>query len=239
MTARSGIDRGAASASVDALRRRLYSPDVTAEDRERYRLATAAAVDEQPEPAPPRTAAPRPAHRRRLLLIGATTVLTAAAAAALLPHAPATSTPRPPAPVAVDPATRGLFVQNLNLTGSAGLVGYILEQSVVPLSVAHTSIVERSGTGPRTLALPVGGMPARGHAPVYLVTGRAAAAAWTASALRSAGDGRDRLLPVAVRAGRQRAGVPTVAAFPGRPPLRLRVAVPKGVRWGAAVVLGE
>jgi hypothetical protein len=250
--------------SLDDLRRRVYSPAATAEDRARYRAALdAAGGDRRMQPEPVATAQPdaegsaaadgapqatdprRPRRRSQsFLLAGAVAaLLVAAALAAVLPRTIDGPPPPAPTPIAVDAATRGEFLRNLTDSGAAGIAAYIVTHPAPPRSATRYFTIERWGTGPRTLALhPTDTATNRGRATVYLVLDRFEHAAWTVSAVRPTTDSEDPLVAIATQAGLQEGGVPTVATFayaPGHPPVRLRIDVPKGVRWGAAVIFTD
>ena len=184
-----------------------------------------------------------------LLLAGAVLVVVAVAAsiAVLLPHSPALlSADQPPAAtIGVDGETRSEFVQNLAGGGAAGIAAYLVTHPSPPNLRGGTRYftIERHGTGPQLIALdPAPPEAAKGRATVFLITEWAGEAGWTAYRYRFGGDGLATLEPESGRAGSQQGGVPTTATFSyrsGDRPVRLRIDVPDGVRWGAAVVFSD
>lgn len=217
---RSGEDR-------EELRRRLYGREASAADVQRYASAEPAAVrgDESVRQRP----------RRLPVLIGALVVVLAVTAAALLliPTAP----PRPaPTAVGLSAEDRTDLLQNLARGGDAGIAAYLVTHPSPPGLVATPGTItdELHGTGARTVPLDLSQVPdGAGSATVLLVTAVSGHAAWTAL-----GSGAEGVRAVAAREGDQAAGDLTTATFPtaGGRPVRLRVEVADGVRWGAAVV---
>src|SRR4051794_15579964 len=162
MTAR-GSDPGP---GPDELRRRIYRPGATDDDRARYRAVTASqpvssaavAASADPPTKPPahplitRTARTARARSRRAGLLPAAAVAVAALAGiamGLLPPAaggPPASSPRA---IAVDDSTRGEFVRNLATGDGAGIAAYLVTHGSPPqFGMAHRFYtIERSGTG--------------------------------------------------------------------------------------------
>jgi hypothetical protein len=81
-----------------------------------------------------------------------------------------------------------------------------------------------------------------GHATVFLVLAAPAHATWTAYRVRPQDDDPSPLQAAERRAGDLQPGVLTSTTFgylAGGRPVRVEVDVPKGVRWGAAVVFSD
>ena len=145
----------AVSDDLDALRRRLYAPDVTVEEIERYRALTTERNDrpagDGPESERPDLGAQEPARRRRRIVLAGLATLAVVGlagigvAATSRPHpAPVpTSTPTPhavlpatPVPfpssfddssVAVPASVRAAFVKQLRAGRSAGVLRYFYD----------------------------------------------------------------------------------------------------------------
>ena len=194
--------------SIEALRRRLYSPGATQEDRARYRAAVDAARATSAEPRPPvpwNTEAPvaavpaRPPGRHRRLAVAVGSVAAVGVAIAVVaPHRPASTPsteashaairaaavhsagPLPPSPVSIDDATRAAFLRGLERGGSPGIVRFLVTHRVAAdLATTPLHLIERHGSGPQALALDAPAAPlAPGHATVFLVTGLAGWAGW-------------------------------------------------------------
>ena len=242
--------------TIDELRRRVYSSDATDADRAAYRAAIALPPDEVTRPpelpaAPPGVEAPPPLRAsRRVRLPGAITgaagalVVLAAVVVTVVPRAVAGPAPAAPTPIPVDVATRAELVRNLTDSGPAGIAAYLLTHHPPPALQGAKRIftIERWGSGPRDLRiLPTDPATAHGRATVLLVTQRPAHVGWTALGAPPP-DAAKGLISRVSRASDQQAGVPTVATFRygiDDRPVRLHVEVPKGVRWGAAVVFSD
>lgn len=238
---------------LDELRRRIYRPDATDEDRDRYRMRMAgepAAVLPPPARGTAPSAGPglpsRPRTRRGLLLAGALTVLgLVGVGIGALPRAPAEPPSRSPGPVPVDAEARSELVQNLAAGNAAGIAAYLVVHPP-PQAIRGTTrlfTVERHGTGPGSFS--IAGTPAEtrsGRATVLLVVGVPARASWTAYRVRPRRDDRDALQAIERRSGDLQAGALTSTTFRyrlGGRPVRLEVHVPDAVQWGAAVVFSD
>lgn len=218
----------------ESLRRRLYRPDASPEDLQRYASAAPLAVRRQ------RAERRRPSRRA---LIGAALVLAGAAVITALLLRPATAPPLPaPTAVGLSAEDRTDLLQNLARGGDAGIAAYLVTHPSPPglVATAGTITDELHGTGSRTVPLDVSQVPAgAGRATVLLVLAQPAHVTWRALRLGTDGSPVVLLRPVAAREGDQAAGSMTTATFAyadGRRPSRLRVEVGDGVRWGAAVV---
>lgn len=237
---------------LEELRRRVYGPGATDVDRAEYRrLRNAVEQPSAPMDEAPGTGAPTSAPRcrggprgSRLLLIGAVAVAVVAAIGALLPR-PAPLAPAPaPTPVSVDPAIRDAFLRNLAAGRAAGIGNYLRsERFETPLRDAtHYALVERRGTGPGSVRIrPEEDFPAAGRATVILIVRASGHVGWALSALPylHADEGSNLL---AERGGDAEAGTPSFASVRYHAttmPVKLRVDVPDGVAWGAAVVLSD
>ena len=137
---------------------------------------------------------------------------------------------------------RSELLQNLARGGDAGIAAYLVTHPSPPGLVATDGTItdEVHGSGPATLPLDVSQVPAgAGRATVLVVVAQPVHVAWQALRLGTDGSPVVVLRPVAERQGDQAAGTLTTATFAhsdGGRPVRLRVDVPDGVRWGAAVV---
>jgi hypothetical protein len=226
--------------NLDDLRRRIYAPDATAEDGERYRAALAAAeggpVSDLPV-AGPRRSPKAPGIR----LVAATlAVLVAAALAALLPRVAAGPTVPAFSPITIDATARAQLLRNLAEGGPPGLTTYLLTHRTFRSTALRQNPMEHWGIGPGAVSLTLSQPSTEpGTVAVVLVCDHAGAASWTAFSLRPEPGSDDPQGPLADRTGRLDAGVPAAATFSypaGHPPLRLWIEVPKGVRWGAEVL---
>ncbi len=226
----------------EALRRRLYRPDASPDDLQRFasaapRTARRAGASATPTP---RRRRPRPS-RRAVGAAGVAAVLLVVAGALLLRP---TGAPPAPAPtgVALSAEDRSELLQNLARGGDAGIAAYLVTHPSPPGLVATDGTItdELHGSGPGTLPLDVSQVPAgAGRATVLVVVAQPVHVAWQALRLGTDGSPVVVLRPVAERQGDQAAGALTTATFAhsdGGRPVRLRVDVPDGVRWGAAVV---
>ena len=224
---------------AEALRRRLYSAGATAEDLAAYRGSAppvAAPAPEVADAAEPAAPPPRPRRPRRLLgLVGGALVLVVVAALLLVLRPP--STQRPAATLPADAATTAEMIRNLRIGKDAGIAAYLVTNpgpKPIRSSPGYwTTEIRGAGPGSVRVAGPPS-MPGPGRATVLLVLTDDADATWRATG--ADGD------VVRTRTVRQRAGglTSTTFAYPaGGRPVRLRVELPAGVAWGAAVVFTQ
>lgn len=241
---------------AEALRKRLYAPDASGEDIERYRTA---AIEVQPPAAPrapavddaePEPSAPVPRRRRRLLVVAAVaTVLVVLAgvgvAAVRIAQAQQPTDLRAATEIATNGTDREAFGENLALGNTAGIAAYLVTNPSPPSMRGGTRYftIERDGTGAGAVDLsPVPADTVSGRATVLLVLGGDAVASWTAFRRSVDSAGEQQYVRQAVRGGPQRAGVLTATTFryrSGDRPVRLVLDVPDGVRWGVAVVFSD
>ncbi|HEV7624413.1 MAG TPA: hypothetical protein VGO26_09765 [Amnibacterium sp.] len=245
---------------LDALRRRLYAPDVTAEEVERYR-----ALVGEPEPQAPAApgeaaaaaAGPRETggaaspRRRRTLLVG----LAAAAVLALAGigvAATSRSHPRPqttPSPslaagassfddstIAVPASVRSSFVAALQAGRAAGVLHYLYEHpEALPAqlrTVGRADSSERSGSDTAVLVLsPSPAAQKGGRLTVAVTLDRAAGV--QLRAIRADSGMRSFLERLDDGATRAIPGLPMVrtVVYDGEAPTVLVLTVPNGVRW--------
>lgn len=250
-----------------ALRARVYGPHATEADRLRYRAAVDAAAaspaaegapgggaepaaDSDPADGPlvpiPSTRRGRGLPRRRAALITAGVAVLAAVTAVAVETTRTSETGLvQPSPVTSDGESQLEFEQALGTGGDAGIAAYLVTHRSPPAlrSATRFTTVELHGVGDaiRTLRPPAIGATA-GRATVFFVQSTDSVASWRvlASLASTQGDADSPVL--AARGGLQDAGVLTSATirYPsGRMPVQLRVTVPDGVRWGAAVVYSD
>ncbi|WP_147392065.1 hypothetical protein [Amnibacterium setariae] len=257
------------AARLDALRRRLYAPDVTEADVAAYRAAQARAEDAPAahpvravrRTSPAAASAARPEVSRRTALVAAGGGAAAIAAAVVVltgrPFAGLVAQDARPAPTAtarrigaaVLPAslgTRRRFVAALQGGGQAGLLEYLYGHPVLlPASMrsyARADSTEYSGQGTTTIALaPSRLAEAGGRFTVVLVTDRAATFSWRAERIAERNDRSGPVVLVGSHAGSGRAGEPTsfTFAYDVGAPLRLVVYTDETVKWGAVVAFTE
>ena len=211
----------------EALRRRLYGRDASAAVVQRYATAQPSAV---------RRSGPARRRPRRVPLLAAAVVLAVGTVAALLLIPTAPPLPAPTA-VGLSAEDRTDLLQNLARGGDAGIAAYLVTHPSPPglVTTPGTITDELHGTGAQTVPLDLAQVPTgAGSTTVLLTTSVSTHVSWTAL-----GSGAASVRVVAAREGDQAAGDLTTATFAtadGRRPLRLRVEVADGVRWGAAVV---
>ena len=237
---------------LDDLRRRLYSPDASAEDVARYEAA-AGEAEGDPVSLPHRDPPPR---RRWIAVSGG--LLAAVVAVALgvgvgagRPSVAASPSAAPntgiivaqlPAPA---PA-RTAFEHALVAGRESGLLAYVYAHpDLLPpaiRTVGRADSSEYSGEGATTLSLSPSALAERGgRATVILVLARSGKYEWRS--IRGAGtDGGVMSGPAVTSAGGEaQAGAPVAGTFAyGRgAPSRLTVVVADGTRWGAVVVFTD
>lgn len=202
-----------------------------------------------PSPLPPQTGRRRPTVGVVVLLVAA--VLVVVGAGAVLGRSAATgdadpeatSSPTPFTTVPVDTDDRAEFLQNLADGKVAGFSAYLVTHPSPAALRGATSYLttEWKGTGPRTIATPAA-LGTRGRVTVFLVLATGARAEWTALLTTRAVDGRMRIGTLAERGGDLIAGIPSMTTFAATRqggPDRLRIDVPAGVRWGAAMLVTD
>lgn len=213
----------------DELRRRLYRPDATEEDRHRYEselgttappaVATPSRSTESPAADPPPPRRPRRAVLLGVgagvlvLLLGVAAVQQTAAPTLLLPRVPSQRVTAAPAPD--EPVVRSAA------TGDAGVQQF-------------------SGRGPGTAPLdPVQPAGSGGRFQIMITVGAAAEVAWQARRVEVRLDGDQVVRDLGANGSRQARGVPHSYRYRGTPPTSLRVVVPSGVAWNLAIVPGR
>lgn len=174
-------------------------------------------------------------------------LLLVIAVAAVVIGFPRAAAPRDtsPAPVTVrvDAAERSELLQNLAAGKVAGIGAYLLTHASLPAlrTATRFATMEWRGTGSRTIATPFASGQ-HGRVTVLLVLATGAHADWSAVRTNRDGVGRMRLVVLARRGGDQQAGIPSTATFPTTTqggPDRLMIVVPRGVQWGAEMVLTD
>lgn len=238
---------------LDALRRRLYSPNVTPEDVARYEAA-AGVVEEDPSSTAPRAPAPVRTLRRRAFAVGGVVAVVAgglAVSRAATRSRLARPTPGPPSASAPSTRTTGVIdariptgasvrtelVGRLRAGRTAGVLDLLeADPGLLPpqlLTVGRAASTEYSGTGPTLLRLDPSALAERGgRATVIVVLARTGGYTWAA-------DRRDTL--VVAHAASAEAGEPVSSTFaygPGAPD-DLMLLVPDRARWGAVVVFTD
>lgn len=248
---------GASEADRDRYRRAIADGDAV-RDRERGRSAPRpeapppALPVSRPVPVPVPVPVPLPVRaprdrRRRLVIVGAIVLVLVAAVGLIAVRrglAPRPDTDEAAATtLSVSPAERSELLQNLADGKVAGFGAYLLTHRSLPALRTATGFLttEWRGTGPSTIATAAASGP---HArfTVLLVLATGGHGSWTAVRTTRDGEGRMRLVTLARRGGDQQAGVPTTAtvgtSLSGGPD-RIRIDVPPGVRWGAAMVVSD
>lgn len=258
-----GAARSAETARLDALRRRLYAPDVTDDDVAAYRDASRQAEAAAPAPAAgsgsPARRVPRPGRRATALAGGGAVLLLAIAIAVLVTAHPlaaitaAGRTPTPTAPpslvegqITTSVAARLSFVQALQAGDEPGLLDYLYShRAYLPPAIStprRASSTEYAGQGSSTIPLEPSALTQHGgRVTVILVLDRGATYSWRAERLEERNDRSGPVLALAEQAGRARAGEPTTATFryPAGAPSRLAVYLDETVKWGAVVVFTD
>jgi membrane-associated protease RseP (regulator of RpoE activity) len=248
---------------LDALRRRLYSPDATDADRAAF-AAAEAATRAEPEPVPTSVLAPPPPPppgpparplptRWRLVAIGGATVLVLVGVTAVAvghPFAPgpvvSSAVPSPALSVigsiAVPASAQAAFIRDLRAGRDPGLLAYLDAHPATLLqqlrAAGRTDTTGVAGVGPTTLNLAPQVPKDAGHITLVLVTEAAVHFQWTPTTLADANDRSGPERPVANDDGAAVAGEPVAGsvAYSGGVPSRLTLIVPAGVHWGAVVV---
>ena len=261
---RVGATRTTEAERLDALRRRLYAPDVTEAEVAAYRAAAerqtaAEAPAHEHRSRPTRALAPR---GHRALVGGAAGVLLVAAGIAVLvttrPLAAFTSAAPSPTPSATAPArliegavptsiaSRAAFVSALQSGREPGLLEYLYgHRTYLPASIStpqRAASTEYAGQGSSTLALDPSDLTQHGgRVTVFLVLDRPATYSWRAQRIAHLDDRSGPVLELAEQAGSNRAGEPTTTTFryEGRAPTRLAVYTDETVKWGAVVVFTD
>lgn len=240
----------------EELRRRLYAPGASDADRARYEAVGPApkAVPAEPEPvevATPPTAPPpppAPVRRRRLgtALAGAALVVTLLVGGVTAARLAADGRPSgpPPTPVPMSDEDRRSVQENLTLGNYAGIAAFLVTHRVLQLgNPTRVETVEKMGVGTGTLRLaPVPAETVRGRATVLVVTAGSAQVDWTTLRREVDPSGEQQYVRQVERTGFQAGGQITTHTYryaSGDRPVELRVSVPDGVRWGAAVVFTD
>jgi hypothetical protein len=214
---------------LEALRRRLYAPGASEEDRRRYAAAVPATRADTTAPAP---GGPRPAARRRgrvpLVLLAVVVVVAAGGALAAGRFAPVrTAAPTPSAVRSTaDP--------------SSGIVSGTAQRVPVDVSGYATVAQKLQGLGEARVPLDTTAAPRGGGRLVVVLTStdRRPIGWW---ALRFGHVGDARTVPVVIGSGapKPRTGVPMVEStlWAGGPPQSVAVRAAPGVPWTLTVAM--
>lgn len=248
-------------ADPEELRRRVYGAGATEADVARYRSALVAHAG-QGEPsgdgpgagradAPAasgrrgaRGGTPRPPARRALLTVLVVAVLAGAIVAVQPLLHPAPSAPAPVL-MPLTAAERAGFVRELRDGFAAGIGDHLVTHPgpAAIRSATYFDTVEARGTGSGSLRVdPEMLRDLHRRATVLIVLDAAADVRWRAQGLGTIPGGAVTLHTLRAGSAHQEAGQLSTATFRFRDtdrPARLRVTVPAGVRWGAAVVLSD
>lgn len=153
-----------------------------------------------------------------------------------------------PAPrqLAADRADRQAFEENLAVGGQAGISAYLVTHPSPRglRGATRFDTIERNGAGPAAIDLtPVPPEAVSGgRATVLLVLAESGRAVWSTVRRERDSSGQERYVRQVRRGGEQLAGVLTATTFrygAGDRPVRLRIDVPDGARWGVAVVFSD
>ena len=249
------------SDDLDALRRRLYAPDVTPEEIERYRALVAERTVDGPatdDRAPDAPASGPPHGRRRIVLAALSTLAVVGLAAvgvgeASRPHpAPvptATSAPRGPSSfdgssVAVPAPVRAMFVKELRAGRSAGVLRYLYEHpDALPAQLrtpGRADSYERFGVSTAYVFLFPSPAAQRGGRLTVAVT-LATAVPVQLRALRADSGMQSFIERLDDGAVRGVPGLPMVrtVVYDGEAPTVLELIVPRGVRWDVVAVFTD
>jgi hypothetical protein len=255
------------SEELDALRRRLYAPDVTAEEVDRYRaLAREPERGASTHPAGPQaqalSAQPPTSRRLRGVVVGLVTValvLVAGVGVAAMsrPHPapvplPSSSRSSTPVPtpsslddsiVTVAAPVRASFVARLKAGRSAGVLRYFYDHpGQIPAQIRTTSRAdsdERFGSGTAMVFLsPSIEAQKGGRLTVAVTLDRAASA--QLRAIR-ADSGMQSFIERIDDGARGLPGLPMVrtVVYDGEAPTVIELTVPKGVRWDVVAVFTD
>jgi hypothetical protein len=243
---------------AEELRRRLYAPGASDADRDRYEAVGAATKAAPAEPVPVRVApaeaeaAPpppaAPVRRRRVgpLIAGAAVVVALLVGGVTAARLAADGRPSGPAPtpVAMSDEDRRSVQENLTLGNYAGIAAFLVTHRVLALgNPSRVETVEKMGVGNGTVRLsPVPPQTVRGRATVLFVTAGSAQAGWTTLRREVDPSGEQQFVRQVERSGFQQGGQITTHTYrykSGDRPVELRITVPDGVRWGAAVVFTD
>ncbi|RIX27788.1 hypothetical protein [Amnibacterium setariae] len=203
-------------------------------------------LDAEPS-APGASDAPRGGPRGRgLLVVAIVAVLAAGGLVAVRLALPPTSNAPSATPVAVDAADRAAFDENLVIGNAAGIAAFLVTHRRPLPAIADATryfTVEEHGTGEGLVTLsPVSSAAIEGRATVVLVVDAPARVGWRSLRRQVDSSGEQRYTTQVERAGQQEPGVPTTHTYRyarGDRPVELRIDVPDGVRWGAAVVFTD
>lgn len=240
-------------AELDALRRRLYEPDVTPDEVQRYRALlqltpSSPAAEPEPDPRPSRT------RWRLLLAVGvaaAVAVGTVALAATprpvqhpvAIPSAAPTSVRTPPLddPVLALPASvRASFAAALRAGRSAGVLRYLAAHpEEVPAGVpaeARAAPQEHDGHGSALVSLTPSAAAQHGGRLIVAITVDRTAAV-TLQVLR-ADSGMQSFFERLDGGSPATPGLPVVRTivYDGEAPTIVQLAVPKGLHWDLVTV---
>jgi len=240
----------------EELRRRLYAPGASDADRDRYEAAGAVAKAAPAEPvqvapasavaAPPPPDAPVRRRRRGTLIAGAAVVVALLVGGITAARLAADGRPSGPAPtpVAMSDEDRRSVEENLTLGNYAGIAAFLVTHRVLSLgNPSRVETVEKMGVGNGTVRLsPVPPETVRGRATILFVTAGSAQAGWTTLRREVDPSGEQQFVQQVQRSGFQQGGQITTHTYrysSGDRPVELRITVPDGVHWGAAVVFTD
>ena len=240
---RVGTGRSAEAERRDALRRRLYAPDVTEAEVAAYRATRRTPVD-----------------RARIAVVAGAVLLVAAVVivvlvstrppAAVAPPRASLSSAVPPAltqsTIPASASMRLAFVGALQEGRSAGLLPFFLAHPTARPANLRTNgradSTEYSGHGSSTIALDPSALAEHGgRVTVIVVTDRAAAFTWTAERIAQRNDRSGPVVTLATQRGSTRPGEPVASTFvyDGGAPARLALELGARVHWGAVVVFTD
>lgn len=252
----------AVSDDLDALRRRLYAPDVTVEEIERYRALTTERNDrpagDGPESERPDLGAQEPARRRRRIVLAGLATLAVVGlagigvAATSRPHPapvpPATSVPLPSSfddsSVAVPASVRAAFVKQLRAGRSAGVLRYFYDHpDELPAQLrtpGRADSYERFGMSTAYVFLFPSPAAQKGGRLTVAVTLDSAVPVQL-RALRADSGMQSFIERLDDGAVRGIPGLPMVrtVVYDGEAPTVLELTVPKGVRWDVVAVFTD
>jgi hypothetical protein len=245
---------------LDALRRRLYAPDVTERDVAAYREAEAETAADGP-PADPGGRGRRFPERRRLAVAGGAVLLVIVGVVLLLTTRPLaavvasgtsptpthSATPTfPQSRIPASASARLQFIRSLQTGDTPGLLEYLYgHPSYLPAAIrtpGRSNSTEYSGQGSGTITLDPSELAQRGgHVTVILVTDRPATVSWRTARIAQRNDRSGPVVPMASHAGSTRAGEPISATsgYGGSAPARLALSLDETIRWGAVVVFTD
>lgn len=223
-------------ARLDALRRRLYRPEATDADRQRYAAASAAAVlESEPDAAtadrPPEEAARRPRWGAVVVAVALAGLAGVGIGQHLAPRAAETARPSAAPVLRQDFEDAPTFA--VHMRGVSGPVS-------VATSIRGTPVLGQQFEGRGRAVVPVDLLPGSfdgGRAMVVLTAAQPTPTAWEALGLVNGND--VSAFPVVMARGTADPGrivaTPSMFVYPGAAPGRIAVEAPDDVRWTLVV----